>query len=1001
MNLALNRRFILKRLLLSLLVFLMFSGFDLLKAQIAYEANINCGGSAYTSTSGVVFSADSLFDNGTQYSNTSAVISNTSDQTLYQTERYDNILSYSFPVPASGNYDVTLHFAEVYNNNQAVNKRVFDLMLEGNLVLDDYDIFAEVGGYSADVKTYQVVVTDGELNITTTSSVNKAKICAIQVKYNPPVCNNPNHVPTVDTVAESICSTDSIFLEGAYQKTAGYYVDTLLNKDACDSVVVTDLFVATCTTPAYDLRVNCGGTDYTSVDGDYYHADSLFNNGATFSNFNRAVANTDDDFLFQSERYDANLSYSIPVPNGSYDVSLYFAEIFTKNFSPGKRVFDILIEGNLIIGNYDIYADVGADIAEIKTFTINVQDQVLDLSFAATANNAKLCAFRVVSTPVDCQLGAWGPWSSCDVSCGGGMQSRTRAVLVQPANGGKPCGPTIEYRSCNTQACPVDCQVSAWGPWSDCDTSCGGGQQSRTRTIITPAANGGQACPNLIEYRACNTEACASSGQCPDDTTVSTSLYSCDAEVHFNLDSSGIKTTYGTADYLNVPQSLNDCPKNAWYGSSTVSLTPSGMSGTATGTDVSLESVYLKMDHNRVGDLVIDLESPNGTLVRLIERPGKYGLWGNGGCNKDDIDALFVGGTGNSAENDCNGDPVLSGTYTAHDGHDLDNANDGSDPNGSWTLKVYDLRNKKKPTLQGWSLNFRSSMGEIIQIAGLPSGSTFPLGTTTNTLVFVDSLGVKDTCSFDVTVEDNTPPVFTDCPKDLLVCGDPVTWAVPSATDNCSAVTVTQLSGPAQGSSLADGTYPVSYQAMDAAGNTSTCSFDLVKGPLSVDAGNDKVIYTGVGSGCTLLYASVQNGQWPFTYSWSGGGSNAGTIVCPNTTTDYIVTVTDANGCTGTDTVSVDVIDVSCGYGKVLLCYNDITYCVNSWVAWYYTASWAHLSEPVRAPQPKWVIPHNSNCWNPAVSCRISRRICLKPIPIQLRVCQRSAGNLLQVRMLM
>ena len=858
---------------------------SLFAQQNSFEININCGGSAYTTAGGTNYIADAQFDNGATFSNLSNPISGTADDIIYQTERYNSNLSYSIAVPFSGFYDVTLHFAEVFNKNQAVNERVFDMSLEGNLVLDDYDIFASVGGYAADVKSFQVQVLDGELNLSSSSSIDNAKLCAIQVNYNPPVCNDPNHVPSIDSVTEVLCQGDSIFLEGAFQKTAGIYKDTLLDQNACDSVIITDLQFTACTKPLFDFGINCGGNDHTAANGDFYHGDTLFLNGTTFSRLNAVIANTSDPILFQTERYDADLAYAIPVPvNGDYVVQLLFAEIFNKNFNTGARVFDVDLEDSTVLAAYDIFDDAGGNTAVIKSFTVNVQDGVLDLVFNSLVDNAKLSGIRVTSAPVDCQLGQWSAWSSCDVSCGGGTQFRTRTVLVPAANGGLPCGPTIEYRTCNTQVC-VDNE------------------------------------------------------QCPADTTVNTVAGVCSAEVHFDLDSSAIKLIPATVAYQNTPQVLNDCPKFQWYGSSQLSLTPANISGNATGTDVFLESVYLKMDHKRVGDLVIDLESPDGTTVRLLERPGKVGLWGNGGCNKDDIDAFFISGTGNSAENDCNGNkPVLSGSYTAHNGHDLASLNDGSNPNGTWVLKVFDLRHKKKPTLEAWELNFRTSSGSIIQIAGLPSGSHFPLGTTTNTLVFTDSTGQADTCSFDVTVEDGTPPVFDQCPQDILVCGDPVTWAIPTATDNCSNATVVQLSGPAQGTSLPNGTYPVSYEATDAAGNKTVCSFNLVKAPLQVDAGNDKVIYQGAGSGCALLFANVTNGKWPYTFSWSHGSSNPGTIVCPGTTTDYVVSVTDANGCVGSDTVKVEVIDVSCGNNKVLICYNGNSYCVNSWIAWYYAS---------------------------------------------------------------
>jgi hypothetical protein len=47
------------------------------------------------------------------------------------------------------------------------------------------------------------------------------------------------------------------------------------------------------------------------------------------------------------------------------------------------------------------------------------------------------------------------------------------------------------------------------------------------------------------------------------------------------------------------------------------------------------------------------------------------------------------------------------------------------------------------------------------QTSGLASGSEFPVGLTTNTFIVTDAAGGADTCSFTVTVRDNTAPTFT------------------------------------------------------------------------------------------------------------------------------------------------------------------------------------------------------------------------------------------------
>lgn len=54
----------------------------------------------------------------------------------------------------------------------------------------------------------------------------------------------------------------------------------------------------------------------------------------------------------------------------------------------------------------------------------------------------------------------------------------------------------------------IDCQVSGWGDWSRCDSACGAGSQSRTRSITQQPANDGQPCPNLVDKRPCTEREC-------------------------------------------------------------------------------------------------------------------------------------------------------------------------------------------------------------------------------------------------------------------------------------------------------------------------------------------------------------------------------------------------------------------------------------------------------------------------------------------------------------
>jgi hypothetical protein len=133
------------------------------------------------------------------------------------------------------------------------------------------------------------------------------------------------------------------------------------------------------------------------------------------------------------------------------------------------------------------------------------------LDNAPTPLVAKDAAWQVnyigYEQPVDCTFAQWGNWTGCDASCGGGKNTRTRAKLERNNHSGK-CGDEKEQKDCNTDTCPVDCQVSAWKEWGECSLTCGGGVQKRTRSIIAHPRGKGEPCQGLEGTRPCPSNPC-------------------------------------------------------------------------------------------------------------------------------------------------------------------------------------------------------------------------------------------------------------------------------------------------------------------------------------------------------------------------------------------------------------------------------------------------------------------------------------------------------------
>jgi HYR domain/Secretion system C-terminal sorting domain/SprB repeat len=207
----------------------------------------------------------------------------------------------------------------------------------------------------------------------------------------------------------------------------------------------------------------------------------------------------------------------------------------------------------------------------------------------------------------------------------------------------------------------------------------------------------------------------------------------------------------------------------------------------------------------------------------------------------------------------------------------------------------------------------------IVRISGLGSGFSYPIGTITNVFRATDAAGNTSTCSFTVTVTDNQPPSWINCPANQSVstaanaCNAVVTWSTPSPTDNCS---ISGSSGShVSGSTFALGATTVTYTATDGNSNTGSCTFTVtVLDAIAPTAlcNNLTVTLDAFGNASTTVQA-VNNGSSD-NCTLASVTLNQSTFTCSNVGTSTVtLTATDAAGNNSTCASTVTVIAPAVG----------------------------------------------------------------------------------------
>ncbi|HEX9150970.1 MAG TPA: malectin domain-containing carbohydrate-binding protein, partial [Flavobacterium sp.] len=172
----------------------------------------------------------------------------------------------------------------------------------------------------------------------------------------------------------------------------------------------------------YIYRVNSGGSEMTDAFGNNWQADTHKSGDATWGSLSWTdtfkqlpafyasqrstydpIAGTKDWSLFQSFRYGVDkLRYEFPAPQGEYLVELYFTEPWYGTGGgmdcKGWRLFDVAINENVVLKDFDIWSEAGHDTAVKKSFVVESKNGKITISFPnAKAGEAIISAIAIAT----------------------------------------------------------------------------------------------------------------------------------------------------------------------------------------------------------------------------------------------------------------------------------------------------------------------------------------------------------------------------------------------------------------------------------------------------------------------------------------------------------------------------------------------------------------------------------------------------------------------------
>ncbi len=262
----------------------------------------------------------------------------TTPPNVFKTERYNPPntpnMTYDLPVDEHTQIELRFYFMNGFERTSKRGERVFDVEVDGNVVLHNVDL-SDVFGHQIGGMRSVVLKSDGEINIVFHRNVQAPLVSAIEV-----VVVKKHHNPTPVTGV-------------LYRLNAGG-----------PRVAAID-----------------GGPDWLS-DAGFYSGGSRVVMRRRVRGLTHSVPSSTPREVFETERYNPPntlpLRYDFEVEAGTeVDVRLYVMNGWNGTSAPGERVFDVEINGHLVLDDIDLSAESGHQIGSVRSVKVKSDGYII------------------------------------------------------------------------------------------------------------------------------------------------------------------------------------------------------------------------------------------------------------------------------------------------------------------------------------------------------------------------------------------------------------------------------------------------------------------------------------------------------------------------------------------------------------------------------------------------------------------------------------------------